>query len=245
VTLLCLPDIAYHVDKLKRGYDLVVNVLGADHIAQYPDIVAAVRALGYDASRIRFVTNQFVTLVRGGEAVKMSTRRATYVTLDELIDEVGADAVRYFMVSRSPDSQFEFDLNLAREQSDENPVYYIQYAQARTAGILERNAPKYGIAFDPAADVTLLGHSSEVALIHQILRLEETLASCIQRLEPQHLAAYATELATRFNVFYRDCRVLKPEDVPLSQARLKLAKATQIALARALSLMGMQAPEEM
>src|SRR5437763_248659 len=144
-----LPDIAYHVDKLKRGFDLVVNVLGADHIAQYPDIVAAVGALGYDASRIHVVTNQFVTLVRGGEAVKMSTRRATYVTLDELIDEVGADAVRCFMVSRSPDSQFAFDLNLAREQSDENPVYYIQYAHARTAGILERNAPKYGIAFDP------------------------------------------------------------------------------------------------
>src|SRR5437867_11957109 len=115
----------------------------------------------------------------------------------------------------------------------------------RTAGILERNAPKYGIAFNPDADVTLLGHPSEIALILQILRLEETLVSCIQRLEPQHLAGYASELATRFNAFYRDCRVLKPEDVPLSQARLKLVKATQIALARALRLMGMRAPEEM
>lgn len=240
-----LPDIAYHVDKLTRGFDLVVDVLGADHIAQYPDIKAAVDALGHDAARIQIVTNQFVTLVRNGEAVKMSTRRANYVTLDELIDEAGVDAVRYFMISRSADSQFEFNLNLAKEQSDENPVYYLQYAHARTAGILERTAPKYNIVFDPQADVTLLGHPAEVALIHQILRLEETLRACMQRLEPHHLAYYAAELATRFNVFYRDCRVLKPEDVPLSQARLKLVKATQIALARSLHLMGMSAPSEM
>ena len=240
-----LPDIAYHVDKLQRGFDLVVDVLGADHIAQYPDIRAAVTSLGYDAERFHIVTNQFVTLLRDGEVVKMSTRRATYVTLDELIDEVGADAVRYFMISRSPDSQFEFNLGLATAQSDENPVYYIQYAHARTAGILDRNAAAYAIAFDPAADVTMLQHPAEVALIHQILRLEETLANSIRRLEPHHVAYYATDLATRFNTFYRDCRVLKPEDVPLSQARLKLVKATQIALARALHLMGMTAPDQM
>jgi len=240
-----LPDIAYHVDKLQRGFDLSVNVLGADHIAQYPDILAAVGALGHAAARVRIVTNQFVTLLRDGEVVKMSTRRATYVTLDELIDEVGADAVRYFMINRSPDSQFEFNLNLAKEQSDENPVYYIQYAHARTAGILLRQAPKYAIAFDPEADVRLLGHPAEVALIGQILRLEETLVSGIKRLEPQHLATYATELATRFSTFYRDCRVLRPEDTPLSQARLKLVRATHIALARALELMGVRAPEEM
>ncbi len=240
-----LPDIAYHVDKLQRGFDLSVNVLGADHIAQYPDILAAVGALGHDAARVRIVTNQFVTLLRDGEVVKMSTRRATYVTLDELIDEVGADAVRYFMINRSPDSQFEFNLNLAKEQSDENPVYYIQYAHARTVGILLRQAPKYAIAFDPEADVSLLGHPAEVALIGQILRLEETLVSGIKRLEPQHLATYATELATRFSTFYRDCRVLRPEDTPLSQARLKLVRATQIALARALELMGVRAPDEM
>ena len=240
-----LPDIAYHVDKLQRGFDLVVNVLGADHIAQYPDIKAAVAALGYDTEGIHIVTNQFVTLVRNDEVVKMSTRRANYVTLDELIDEVGRDAVRYFMISRSPDSQFEFNLGLATAQSDENPVYYIQYAHARTAGIVDRNAPSYSISFDPAADVALLLHPAEVALIHQILRLEETLVHCIGRLEPHHLAYYATDLATRFNTFYRDCRVLQPEDVPLSQARLKLVKATQIALARTLHLMGMSAPDQM
>lgn len=240
-----LPDIAYHVNKFERGFDLIVNVLGADHIAQYPDIKAAVGAVGYDADKIHVVTNQFVTLVRDGEVVKMSTRRATYVTLDELIDEVGADAVRYFMISRSPESQFEFDLNLAKEQSDENPVYYIQYAHARTAGILDRTAPERGIAFDPAADVTLLRHPAEAALIHEILRLKETLAFSIQRLEPHHLTHYAYSLAATFNLFYRDCRVLDREKVPLSQARLKLVRAAQIALARALGLMGMSAPAEM
>ncbi|HBY98282.1 MAG: arginine--tRNA ligase [Ardenticatenaceae bacterium] len=240
-----LPDVAYHANKLERGFDLIVNVLGADHIAQYPDIKAAVGALGYDAGKIHVVTNQFVTLVRNDEVVKMSTRRATYVTLDELIDEVGADAVRYFMISRSPESQFEFDLNLAREQSDENPVYYIQYAHARTAGILDRIAPERGIAFDPAAELTLLRHPAEAALIHEILRLKEILAFSIQRLEPHHLAHYAYDLAATFNVFYRDCRVLDPDNVPLSQARLKLVRAAQIALARALGLMGMSAPAEM
>lgn len=240
-----LPDIAYHVNKLERGFDVIVNVLGADHIAQYPDIKAAVGALGYDAGKIHVVTNQFVTLIRDGEEVKMSTRRATYVTLDELIDEVGADAVRYFMISRSPESQFKFDLNLAREQSDENPVYYIQYAHARTAGILDRTAPERGIAFDPGADVTLLRHPAEMALIHEILRLKETLAFAIQQLAPHHLAHYAYVLAATFNVFYRDCRVLDRENVPLSQARLKLVRATQIALARVLGLMGMSAPAEM
>lgn len=240
-----LPDVAYHIDKLRRDFDLLVNVLGADHIAQYPDIKAAVGALGYDADRLHVVTNQFVTLIRDGEVVKMSTRRATYVTLDELIDEVGADAVRYFMINRSPDSQFEFNLNLAREQNDENPVYYIQYAHARTAGILTRQAPSYHISYDAGADVALLAHPSEIALIKEILRLEETLAACITRLEPQPLAYYAHELAVAFSAFYRDCRVLKPEDVPLSQARLKLVRAAQIALARALRLMGMRAPDEM
>ncbi len=240
-----LPDIAYHIDKLERGFDVAVNVLGADHIAEFPDITAAVGALGYDAGRLRLVINQFVTLMRGGEPVKMSKRKANYVTLDELIDEVGADAVRYFMNSRTTGSHFEFDLDLAKEMNDTNPVFYIQYAHARTAGILDRVAPTSGIAFDAAADVALLQHSSEQALIQQILRLEDTLVQCIERLEPHHITYYATELATAFSAFYRDCRVLDPEAPALSQARLKLVKATQIALARSLGLMGMGAPAQM
>lgn len=240
-----LPDIAYHVDKIARGFDVVVDVLGADHVAQHPDIMAAVGALNGLSESIHVVSHQFVTLVRDGAAVKMSTRKATYVTLDELIDEVGVDAMRFFMVNRSADSQFEFDLDLAKSQSDDNPAYYIQYAHARTAGILDRTAPRYGIAYNPAADVTLLTHPAEIALIGYILRLEEVLAHAVTRLEPHHLAYYAAELATRFATFYRDCRVLKPEDVGLSQARLKLVRATRIALARSLDLLGMSAPDEM
>lgn len=240
-----LPDVAYHVDKLRRGFDLVVDVLGADHIAEYPDIQAALTVLGYDAARVRVVVNQFVTLVKGGEVVKMSTRKANYVTLDELIDEVGVDAVRYFMISRTPSSQFAFDIDLAKRASDDNPVYYVQYAHARTAGILERNAPRVGIAYDAAADVGLLRHPAESALVLLLLRLEDTLAQCVETLEPHVLTYYAQDLATAFSLFYRDCRVLDADDVPLSQARLKLVKAAQIALARALGLMGVRAPSEM
>jgi arginyl-tRNA synthetase len=240
-----LPDIAYHIDKLERGFDTVVDVLGADHIAEFPDITAAVGALGYDAGKLHIVINQFVTLVRGGEVVKMSTRKANYVTLDELIDEVGTDAVRYFMNSRTPGSHFEFDLDLAKQARDVNPVFYVQYAHARTAGILDRRAADFGIVFEPAADITLLRHPSELALVQQILRLEDALVQCIENLEPHHLTYYATDLATAFSTFYRDCKVLDPDALPLSHARLKLVKATQIALARALGLLGMRAPVEM
>jgi arginyl-tRNA synthetase len=241
-----LPDIAYHIDKLKRGYDTVVDVLGADHIAEFPDIAAAIAALGWDSTKLHIVVNQFVTLLRHGEVVKMSTRKATYVTLDELIDEVGTDAVRYFMNSRTAGSHFEFDLDLAKEAGEKNPAIYIQYAHARTAGILERRAAAKGVVYDDAADVALLTHPSELALIKQVLRLEDTLMQCIEQLEPHHLTYYATDLATAFAAFYRDCRVLDPgTPLPLAQSRLKLVRATQIALARALELLGMHAPMEM
>ena len=240
-----LPDIAYHVQKIERGFDLIVDVLGADHVAEMPDVMNAVRALGYDADRIRPIFYQFVTLVRHGNVVKMSTRRANFVTLDEVIDEVGGDAVRFFMVSRSHDAQMEFDLELAKAQSEENPVYYVQYAHARTAGILERTAPERGIVFDPDADVTLLTHPAEKALIGEIVRLSEVLVQCSLRLEPHHLTFYARDLARAFNIFYRDCPVLTAETPELIAARMKLVKAAQIALARTLELLGMSAPKEM
>jgi arginyl-tRNA synthetase len=240
-----LPDIAYHVDKLERGFDLSVDVLGADHIAAVPDIVSAVKALGYDADRIKPLVYQFVTLLRHGELVKMSTRQANYVTLDELIDEVGADAVRFFLLMRSSDAPIEFDLDLAKRRSDENPVYYVQYAHARTAGILDRIAPERGIAFDPTADVTLLTHPSELRLIKEILRLGDVLEGCVERLELHPLTFYARELASAFNDFYHACPVLAAPTTSLVGARLKLVRVARIALARTLALMGMQAPEQM
>jgi arginyl-tRNA synthetase len=240
-----LPDIAYHADKLERGFDMVVTVLGVDHIAEVPDIAGALRALGYDDSRLRPLVYQFVTLLRHGEAVKMSTRQANFVTLDELIDEVGADAVRFFMLMRSSEAPIEFDLDLAKQQSDENPVYYVQYAHARTAGILDREAPKRGIAFDPMADVTLLEHQSELALVKEILRLDAVLKSCATSFELHQLTFYARDLASAFNAFYRDCPVLIAPTLALAGARLKLVRAAQIALARVLELLGMSAPAEM
>ncbi len=240
-----LPDIAYHVDKLERGFDLVVDVLGSDHLAELPDVSAALRALSYDAGRIRPVFHQFVTLIRDGQLVKMSTRRATFVTLDELVDEVGPGAVRFFMLMRSPDSQMEFDLDLAKERSEKNPVYYVQYAHARTAGILDRTAPERGIVLDSSSDVAPLAHPSEITLVREILRLDEMIERCAERLQPQHLTTYARDLAVAFNTFYRDCPVLTADDPALLQARLKLVKAARIALARTLNLMGITAPARM
>lgn len=240
-----LPDIAYHLDKLKRGFDLIIDVLGADHVAEMPDVVTAVQALGHDTSKIKPLFYQFVTLVRHGELVKMSTRLANFITLDELIDEVGTDVVRFFMIMRSLDAQMELDLELAKEQSEQNPVYYIQYAHARTFGILERNAPERGVVFDPTADVTLLSHPSEINLIKEMMRLREVVKTCCELLEPHHLTKYAQDLAYAFSKFYRDCPVLTAPDAALVQARLKLVKAAQISLARTLKLMGMRAPQEM
>jgi arginyl-tRNA synthetase len=241
-----LPDIAYHVEKIRRGYHLMVTILGSDHVEEYPDVLAGLRALDYDTENVRVVFHQFVTLVRGGEQVKMSTRRGHFVTLDELVDEVGTDAVRYFMLARSPDSHMEFDLDLAVEQSERNPVYYIQYAHARIASIL-RHARDLGWALDEPANLSLLHHESELALIRKMLELPEMIEQMVTNLSPHPLPFYAQELAATFHAFYRDCRVVSsdPADADLTRARLRLVRATQSVLARVLHLMGMNAPERM
>ncbi len=241
-----LPDIAYHQNKLDRGFDLLVNVLGSDHAVQYPDIASALKALGYDPDRIHVVIYQFVTLMRDGEVVKMSKRKANYVTLNELIDEVGPDALRYFMLMRSSDSHLEFDLNLAVKQSDENPVFYVQYAHTRIAGVL-RQAAERGIEMAPTADLSLLTEPSELALIREMLRLEEVVALVTRQLAPHHLTYYAHDLATAFHTFYDRCPILPPRqtDPALTQARLHLAAAAKATLARALNLVGVSAPERM
>ncbi len=256
-----LPDIAYHVNKLERGFDLIVNIFGADHKDEYPDVIAGVRALGYPADRIKVVIHQFINLVREGKQVRMSTRRANYVTLDDLLDEVtvtnpetgisipGKDPVRFILLTRSPDSTMNFDLELAKRQSNENPVYYVQYAHARIASIL-RYAQESG-AMDgsiPAeADVSLLTHPAEMALIRKMLDLQEVIEQAVTKLAPHYLTHYAQDLAATFHAFYRDCRVVssEPADRPLMLARLRLVAATKIVLARVLGLMGMTAPERM
>ncbi len=239
-----MPDIAYHVNKLKRGFDLIVDIFGADHQDSYPNVLAGVRALGYDPSPIKVVIHQFVTLVEGGETRRMSTRKGEFVTLDELIDEVGADAVRYFVLARSPESHMEFDLELARKQTNENPVYYIQNAHVRCAGIF-RQAKERGVT-DDGADVHLLSDPRELALIRKMLELPDVLAHSVRRLEPHHIAFYALDLARMFHPTYEEVRALHSEVPPeLQKARLRFYRAAKTVFARLLGLMGMSAPDFM
>jgi len=201
------------------------------------------QALGLDPDRLTIVLYQLVTLKRGGEIVRLSKRTGDMITLREVVDEVGPDAMRYFLLSRSADSQMEFDLDLAVAQSDENPVYYIQYAHARICSIL-RNAEQLDAS---DADLALLTHPAELALLRQMVQLPEIIQLAATQLAPHHLTYYAYELASNVHAFYRDCRVISsdPADEAVSKARLRLVQACQAVLRRVLGLMGMSAPEVM
>ncbi len=240
-----LPDTAYHINKLERGFDLLINVLGADHIEEAKDVKAMVAALGYDASKIHVPLHQFVTLTEGGQTVRMSTRRGEFVTLDELVDDVGPDAVRYFMLARAPESHMDFDLELARKQSNENPVYYIQNAHVRCVSIA-RVAAERGLSHE-GGDVRLLTDPRELALIRKLAELPEIIETCVKELAPHKIAFWAhEELARTFHPVYEEIRALHgevPED--LARARLKLYAAARIVFKRTLELMGMSAPESM
>lgn len=238
-----LPDIAYHMDKLSRGFDRVLDVFGADHIATYPDVVRGVEALGGDSSKIDVVVYQFVTLVRGGEPFKMSTRKARYVTLDELMDEVGADVTRYFFLMRSPNTHLEFDLDLAKEASEKNPVFYLQYAHARVCSIL-RKAEETGLKLGGDVDLTVLTHESEGALMKALLTLPEEIQQAAEEKAPHKLAAYLRDVATAFSAFYRDCRIVG-EAEPIATARLHLAEAARLVLGNGLRVLGLSTPERM
>lgn len=237
-----LPDIAYHLDKLGRA-DLVLDVFGADHIATYPDVIRGVTALGGDADAIEVVVYQFVTLVRGGQPVKMSTRKATYVTLDDLMDEVGEDVTRFFFLMRAPGTHLEFDLDLAKEASEKNPVFYLQYAHARIASI-ERKAEETGLDASTEADLSALDHESEEALVKTLLQFPDEVRTAADARAPHKLATYLRDVATAFNAFYRDCRIVGEEDA-LATARLKLARATRTVLKNGLTILGVTAPEQM
>ncbi len=240
-----LPDIAYHVNKLERGFDLIVDIFGADHAAEAPQVKRALRALGYDPSHVRTLIHQFVTLFEGGVQKRMSTRRGEYVTLDELVDDVGADAVRFFMLARSPDAQMEFDLDLARSQGDENPVYRIQMAHVRCAGIL-RKAAERGLT-DEGADLSLLGEE-ELGVVRKMLEMSEYIQFAVDNLAPHQIAFYAVDLAGEFNPVYDKKFVLSdnnPIPEAVSKARLRFYQAAKVVFKRALTLMGMSAPEFM
>jgi arginyl-tRNA synthetase len=236
-------DVAYHFNKfLERHFETVINIWGADHQGHVSRMVAVVNALGIDPERLKVIICQLVTLRRGQEIVRVSKRSGDIITLREVIDEVGSDACRFVFLSRSADAQMDFDLELAKKQSADNPVYYVQYAHARIASIL-RLAKEKGIDY-ARGDVSLLTTEPELTLIRRMILLPEILELVASTLEPHHLPYYAQDLATIFHSFYKQCRVVS-KNKELTCARLKLVEAAQIILARTLHLMGMTAPENM
>ncbi len=240
-----LPDIAYHKEKLGRGFDLLIDVLGADHIAEHQEVRAALKALGFDVEKIQAIIYQFVTLTRGGVQVKMSTRKAEYVTVDELVDEVGSDVVRFFFLTRRADSHLEFDLDLAKKQSADNPVFYVQYAHARVSSLFEQ-AAKAGAQPAPAAASHLetLTAPEEVAVTKLLAQYTDVVEDAARALEPHRVVFYLIDLASEFHRFYNRHRVLT-DDPRRTAARLYLAGATQIVVRKGLNLLGVHAPDKM
>jgi arginyl-tRNA synthetase len=240
-------DIAYHYDKfVERAFDEVIDVWGADHQGHVPRMKAVMRALGLAPERLDIVIYQLVTLTRGGELVRLSTRTGEIITLREVINEVGGDVVRFLLLQRSPNAQMDFDLELAKDTSEKNPVYYVQYAHARIASIL-RYAEEQGVDMGAEPNLALLTHPAEQDLIRAMLRLPEVVEQVASQREPHHLTHYAQELATAFHGFYRECRVIssEPGDEVITQARLALVRAAKLVLARTLGLIGVAAPEQM
>jgi len=238
-----LPDIAYHLNKLNRGFDIVIDVLGSDHIASAPDVIKAVEALGYDSNKIKILFYQFVTLTEAGEQIKMSKRSGKSYTLDELLEEVGADVVRFFLQMRASTTHLEFDLTLAKEQSDKNPVFYLQYAHARICSIIA-NAKEKGIEISNSPDFSLLNSAEEIALIKEILNFEDTIELALNKLETHIITEYLRGLATTFHQFYHNCRIIGSEEAIL-QARINLAITTKNILFNGLRILGISAPEKM
>jgi arginyl-tRNA synthetase len=244
-----LPDIAYHREKFRRGFERVIDVLGADHIEQFPSVRAAVEALGCPGEAIELVMHQFVTLTSGGKQVKQSTRRATYVTVDELLSDVGPDVFRFFMVQRRAEGHLDFDLDLARETDwNKNPAYYLQYAHARSCG-LERMARDRGVEIPTASsvDATPLALPEEIDVLKKLAEFPDLVCQAAAAREPHHLAYYARELAGQWNPYLQDGvrhRVLS-DDAALTNARLGLALAVRTVLGNALALLGISAPERM
>ena len=238
-----VPDTAYHRDKINRGFDLIIDIFGADHADTYPDVLLALEALGLKTDHIRVLLYQFVTLLRNGEKIKMSTRKANFITMDELVNEVSADVVRYFFIMRGMNSHLNFDMDLAADQSEKNPVFYLQYAHARICNIIKRGAG-LGKNFTNDFDSARLTHSSEIKLLKTLEQFPEIMSSALKLLEPQDIANYLQDLAARFHRFYVDCRVIT-DDNDLSTARVALIKAAKIVLANGLNVLGLTAPERM
>lgn len=240
-----LPDIAYHREKFKRDFDWLIDIFGSDHIATVPDVLSGVKALGYDPDKVTVVLHQFVTLTRDGKQVKMSTRKANFVTVDELLDEVGVDPVRFFFMMRKADSQLEFDLELATKQSQENPVYYVQYGYARLCAIQRQALEKeVGEACLDQEHLALLKEPEELNLLKTLSAFQKTIEASALELAPHKVIFYLLELAGQLHSYYNKHKVIT-DDVSLSRARLGLIKALQVVLKNGLDIVGISSPEKM
>ncbi|HVD37788.1 MAG TPA: arginine--tRNA ligase [Solirubrobacterales bacterium] len=238
------PDIAYHWDKLQRGFERLVDVLGADHHGYVARVRAAIEALGADPERFEALTMNLVHIVEGGERVQMSKRTGDFVTLDELVEDIGVDATRWFMLWRSHETTVDLDLELARSQSSENPVYYVQYAHARIASIL-RKAEEEGGSAEPAVGARAPLEESEKVLVKRLLEFPEEVRAAAARRAPHRICAYSTAVAADFHAFYRDCQVVGADGEGVEASRLALCLTTKRTIAAALGLLGISAPERM
>lgn len=237
-----LPDIAYHITKFERNYDLIIDVFGADHNATYPDVIAGLKSLGFNTEKLKVIIHQFVTIVQDGEVVKMSTRKANFITLDELVDNVSADVVRYFFNMRSISSHMNFDINLAKKHSDENPVFYLQYAHARICSILRMI--KEENLNSSVNNLELLNTSEEQNLLKKLWQFEEEVLTAAENFEPNRICVYLEELAASFHRFYTFHRIIGSEK-SLAEARIALCEAVKIVLMNGLTILGLEAPERM
>jgi arginyl-tRNA synthetase len=238
------PDISYHQDKFERGHDVLINIWGADHHGYIPRMKAAIEALGFDRDKLEVEVIQLVHLYKDGEKMKMSKRTGKAVTLRELVEEVGLDAVRYFFAMRSADTHMDFDLDLAVSQSNENPVYYAQYAHARICSIL-RQAEEQGLASEDRVDLRLIGTEKEVDLLKKLGEFPQMIADAAEKRTPHRVANYINDLASAFHSFYNANKVLDDENRELTTARLALVKSVRVTLQNALALIGVAAPEKM
>lgn len=238
-----LPDIAYHADKVDRGFDLIVDIFGADHIDTYPDVILGLKCLDKKTEHIKVVIHQFVTIKKGGEIVKMSTRKANFITLDELKDELSSDIIRYFFIMRGANSHLDFDLDLAKDESEKNPVYYLQYANARISNLLKRYDKE--ISSGSKIDYSLLKEKDEIALAKLLSEFPIKMEDVSHSLEPRKIATYLEEVAAAYHKFYGNHKVINPQNTDLSSARKKLCEATKIILKNGLSILGISAPERM
>lgn len=238
-----LPDIAYHKNKFERDYDVIVDVFGADHLDAYPDVLGACKALDYDVSKVRVLVHQFVTIQENGKPIKMSTRKANFISLNDLINDVGSDVVKYFFAMRGMNSHLNFDLDLAKDESDQNPVFYIQYAYARAVNILKK-AKSDDFSLDESFDYTLLNENQEINLTKLLLTLPDLITKAESSMEPQLIANYLMDIASDFHHYYAKHKVITDQK-ELSTARLNLINAVRQVLYNGLTILNISTPEKM